>query len=79
MKKNTLYVYTGSTGEIWSSVLLPMDHKTMTQIIADDGMILTDGTTYTNIIDVTDTDAEKWSEVVLTDDIKKKMMPSEKS
>ena len=73
MTKNILYVYTGSNGVIWSPILLPMEHTTMTRLVADTGKILTDGTQYFTVIDVQDSDVQKYTEIELTDEIHKKM------
>ena len=73
MTKNVLYVYEGSNGVIWSPILLPMDHNTMSRLVADTGKILTDGTQYFTVIDVQDSDVQKYAEVELTDEIQKIM------
>ena len=73
MTKNILYVYAGSNGVIWSPILLPMEHTTMTRLVADTGKILTDGTQYFTVIDVQDSDVQKYTEFELTDEIKKIM------
>ncbi len=73
MTKNILYVYTGSNGVIWSPILLPMEHTTMTRLVADTGKILTDGTQYFAVIDVQDSDVQNYTEIELTNDIQKKM------
>lgn len=71
MTKNVLYVYTGKNGVIWSPVLLPMEHTTMTQLVADDGKILKKGNEYYTIIDVQNDDVSNWTEVEFTEDIEK--------
>lgn len=73
MTKNILYVYTGSNGVIWSPILLPMEHTTMSRLVADTGKILTDGTQYFTVIDVQDSDVQKYTEIELTDEIQNKM------
>lgn len=73
MTKNVLYVYEGSNGVIWSPVLLPMEHTTMSRLVADDGKILKKGNEYYTIIDVPNDDISKYTEIELTDDIQKAM------
>lgn len=73
MTKRVLYVYKGSNGVIWSPILLPMEHTTMSRLIADDGKVLTDGNVYLNVIDVEDTEVEAWKEVELTPAIQLEM------
>ena len=73
MTKNVLYVYEGSNGVIWSPVLLPMEHTTMSRLVADTGKVITDGTQYYSILDVADSDISKYTEIELTDDIQKAM------
>lgn len=73
MTKNVLYVYAGNNGVVWSPILLPMEHNTMSRLVADTDKILTDGTQYFTVIDVQDSDVQKYAEVELTDEIKNKM------
>lgn len=73
MTKNVLYVYEGSNGVIWTPILLPLEHKTMSRLVADTGKILTDGTQYFAVIDVQDSDVQNYTEIELTNDIQKKM------
>lgn len=73
MTKNILYVYEGSNGVIWTPILLPLEHKTMSRLVADASKILTNGTEYVTIIDAENLAADAWKEVELTPDIQKIM------
>ena len=73
MTKNVLYVYEGSNGVIWTPILLPLEHKTMSRLVADAGKILTDGKANVTIIDAEDSAADAWKEVELTPEIQKIM------
>lgn len=64
MKQEKLYVYTGDNGTITTPVYLegiPCVKKI--RLIADDGKVLTNGTTETQSIVVAESQVASWSEI----------------
>lgn len=63
MTTKTIYIYDGVNGSIQTPVELPMTTiKTMTRLIADDGMMLVNGDIQTTCIDVDNQDLGSWKE-----------------
>lgn len=64
MTTKTIYIYDGVNGRIQTPVELPITAiKTMTRLIADDGMMLVNGDVQTTCIDVDNQDVGNWKEI----------------
>lgn len=60
-----LYRYTRPDGGVTVSIVQPdVEYTALYRLVADEGMLLTDGTTTTSCVDITDTSV--WSEIVDT-------------
>jgi hypothetical protein len=60
-----LYRYTRPDGGVTVSTVQPdVEYTALYRLVADEGMLLTDGTTTTSCVDTTDTSV--WSEIVDT-------------
>lgn len=65
MQTINLYRYTRPDGGVTVSTVQPdVEHTALYRLVADEGMLLTDGTTTTSCVDTTDTSI--WSEIVDT-------------
>ena len=63
MKTINLYRYVRPDGGVTVSTIQPeVEYTTLYRLIADEGMLLTNGTTKTTCTDVTD--VSEWSEIV---------------
>ena len=58
-----LYRYRGENGTIVSPVQLPMEYTEMRRLVADAGMVLTNGEIEVSVIDVDLNEIELWSEI----------------
>ena len=64
MKKIKKYKYLGHNGVLVSRIeIVGVDHIPMTEIIADEGKILTDGEITTYSITVEDEEVSNWREI----------------
>lgn len=63
MQTINLYRYTRSDGGVTVSTIQPdVEYTALYRLVADEGMLLTDGATTTSCVDTTDTSV--WSEIV---------------
>lgn len=68
MTKNKIYRYLGRNGILTTPILIEGTAPiTMYRLIADAGMVLSNGKTHVNMIDVFDDEIEDWFEIPAED------------
>lgn len=68
MTKNKIYRYLGRNGILTTPILIEGTTPiTMYRLIADAGMVLSNGKTHVNMIDVFDDEIEDWFEIPAED------------
>ena len=68
MTKNKIYRYLGRNGILTTPILIEGAAPiTMYRLIADAGMVLSNGKTHANMIDVFDDEIEDWFEIPAED------------
>lgn len=68
MTKNKIYRYLGRNGILTTPILIEgATPITMYRLIADIGMVLSNGKTHANMIDVFDDEIEDWFEIPAED------------